>query len=290
MSIAEEFAASDTRFKVFHRETNGGAAAARNLALDHAQGEYYAFVDSDDWIGPELLEAFITNAIKYDADITITSGYYREYADKCKIIETIRSDVTVLTKEKAMRELIVTGGINHMLWTKLFKKCLFDGIRFSEGNTLEDHELVWRLFSNAEKFVVIPCCYYHYYQFSNSVTHSHSLKKNIDRWLVNKEIFDQLSSVDDEYYHSLLRQCGNAITIVWCSAYPATKEEKNEFKTQLQEMCSFCKKHCREVMFGKYPIITKAGFFLALFNSNTSFFICYHMNQWRKKVRGENLN
>lgn len=43
-------------------------------------------------------------------------------------------------------------------------------------------------------------------------------------------------------------------------------------------------------MFGKYPIITKAGFFLALFNSNTSFFICYHMNQWRKKVRGENLN
>ena len=183
LSIAEEFAASDTRFKVFHRETNGGAAAARNLALDHAQGEYYAFVDSDDWIGPELLEAFITNAIKYDADITITSGYYREYADKCKIIETIRSDVTVLTKEKAMRELIVTGGINHMLWTKLFKKCLFDGMRFSEGNTLEDHELVWRLFSNAEKFVVIPCCYYHYYQFSNSVTHSHSLKKiSTDGW------------------------------------------------------------------------------------------------------------
>ena len=288
--IAEEWAASDPRFRVFHRAANGGASAARNLALEHARGDYYAFVDSDDWIEPELLEGFLANALEYGADITISSSYIRNYADKSIEVGTMPPHVEVLAKEKAMRKLIVTGEINHMLWTKFFKKELFDGMCFCEGHTVEDQELMWRLFEKADQFAVIPISCYHYNLTRYSVTHSVRLKGLVDRWRVNKELFDQFASVDEEYYQSLLKQCGNAITRVWCWAFLATKAEKAAFRAPLQEMRSFSRTHCREVMSGKYPILTKMGYILSLFNNKVTFFLCYLLNQCRKIIKREKLN
>ena len=68
--ICDEYAAGDSRIRVFHKE-NGGVSSARNLGLDNATGEWIAFVDSDDWVGEKYLESF---SEYLDADLII-SGF-----------------------------------------------------------------------------------------------------------------------------------------------------------------------------------------------------------------------
>lgn len=68
--IADEYAKKEDRIKVIHQE-NGGASAARNAGLDVAQGEYIAFLDSDDWIKESSLSLLYHEAIKYQADVVM---------------------------------------------------------------------------------------------------------------------------------------------------------------------------------------------------------------------------
>ncbi len=58
-TICDEYAAKDSRVRVFHKP-NGGVSSARNLGLDNARGEWYTFVDADDWVEQEYLENFVT--------------------------------------------------------------------------------------------------------------------------------------------------------------------------------------------------------------------------------------
>lgn len=69
-TICDEYAARDHRIKVIHKK-NGGVSAARNKGLEEASGEYITFVDSDDWIEPEMYEKMMTIAMKYDCDVVM---------------------------------------------------------------------------------------------------------------------------------------------------------------------------------------------------------------------------
>ncbi|MGN0202617.1 MAG: glycosyltransferase family 2 protein [Candidatus Cryptobacteroides sp.] len=66
--ICDDFAAKDSRVRVFHKE-NGGVSSARNLGLDNARGEWVAFVDSDDWVQDDFLESLHSEAISTGSDV-----------------------------------------------------------------------------------------------------------------------------------------------------------------------------------------------------------------------------
>lgn len=68
--ICDRFAEQDSRIQVIHQE-NAGQGAARNVGLAAAHGEYILFVDSDDWIEPDLVETAFTAAKKFDAEMLI---------------------------------------------------------------------------------------------------------------------------------------------------------------------------------------------------------------------------
>ena len=67
--ICEEYARIDSRIQVFHTE-NKGLSAARNLGLMEAKGEYIGFVDSDDWIEPDMYESLLRQLGESEADIS----------------------------------------------------------------------------------------------------------------------------------------------------------------------------------------------------------------------------
>lgn len=80
--LCDQAAANDSRIKVIHK-VNGGAASARNAAMEVAKGKYFHFIDSDDWIEPNMLESLVTAAEKTNSSLAIT-GICMEYYEQGK--------------------------------------------------------------------------------------------------------------------------------------------------------------------------------------------------------------
>lgn len=138
-TICDEYAAKDSRVRVFHKE-NGGVCSARNLGLDNAQGEWVTFCDADDYVTPDWLAAY-EGAIVESVDLAI-QGYHIIDGDKTvdKILPSIQGEAV-----EAKRELIVSlmsQGMYGYLWVKLFRRQLIEQhhIRFDTSSTFREDE------------------------------------------------------------------------------------------------------------------------------------------------------
>ena len=129
--ICDEYAAKDSRVRVFHKE-NGGVSSARNVGLDNATGEWIAFVDSDDWVGESYLGNLIGHYNSYPKIELVVSFSEYIFGDKRRIdnyepLQVNRSDFQILFSKYDMSWH--TGP-----WAKLYKKRVIDGkaLRFNE--------------------------------------------------------------------------------------------------------------------------------------------------------------
>ena len=125
--ICDEYVAKDERIRVFHKE-NGGVSSARNLGLDHVQGEWITFVDADDYIEENFLKSFEGNL---DADLVV--GNMEEKGPRGNLLENIPAGYY-----QSLRK-VLNGNLNKLAfqapWGKLFRKNLVDSIRFDERMT-----------------------------------------------------------------------------------------------------------------------------------------------------------
>lgn len=166
-SICKDIASQDERFRYIYQE-NAGASVARNRGLDLANGEYIIFVDSDDWLERNAIEFLYQNLIKYDTDIA--SGNYNMYHDvnqqfHIKVFdddysETLydnREDIVKHIAEQEMRDMAWSGPV-----MKLFKRELFDGLRFPVGKSVEDTFIMYKVFIKAKRVIHIEKAIYWY--------------------------------------------------------------------------------------------------------------------------------
>ncbi|HPU58565.1 MAG TPA: glycosyltransferase family 2 protein, partial [Candidatus Avimonas sp.] len=101
--ICDEYAAKDSRIRVFHRE-NGGAPSARNMAMDHAQGKYYYFMDGDDWAEPTMLEDMYELAEKNNAQLVVTGYFIDTYYSDTEYITFNQVQPDAVYDQKSFRE------------------------------------------------------------------------------------------------------------------------------------------------------------------------------------------
>ncbi len=164
--IIEQFARnSGIPCKILSQERNSGVAAARNRALDAAEGEFVAFVDADDTIAPQALERAITAVNAPDVDIVgwdwtlgfETNGRYMRQADYTTPLEALKA--------------LMGGTMRWNLWLFLTRRSLLqdNGIRFIDGaNMGEDMMLMLKAFLHARKVVQIHESLYSYNAVSTS--------------------------------------------------------------------------------------------------------------------------
>lgn len=181
--ICDEYAKKDSRIRVIH-QVNQGQAVARNKAIDIAKGDYFSFVDSDDYIHPQYLELLVGLMEKYDSDIVVCSFKKgtEETMDWGHIdMDNIKyriSDGSTFYREAALNE----SDKIWVLWDKLFKKSCFSNVRLPEGRVFEDNAVIYRILYESNRIVDTDYKLYYYYTNIYSTTNKCYDKKKLD-WL-----------------------------------------------------------------------------------------------------------
>ena len=178
--ICDEYAKADDRVKVIHQE-NGGLSDARNKGMDQAVGNYFMFVDSDDYIAPTMVECLHKTILNENADMVVCNFLYFFENDKKKGFSTNMELETLSGMEIFYnRKNECNYGIWTVAWNKLYKRATFGNIRFRFGKYHEDEFWANDIYQMDIKVVTIPECLYYYRQRENSIMGKKSIKRNLD--------------------------------------------------------------------------------------------------------------
>ena len=178
--ICDEYARIDTRVKVVHKE-NGGLSYARNRGMDQMIGNYFMFVDSDDYIAPTMVECLYKSILNEDADIVACNFLYFFENDRKKDFSTnIKSEVLSGAEIFYHRKNERNYGIWTVAWNKLYKRESFGNVRFRLGKYHEDEFWANEIYQMDIKIVTIPECLYYYRQRNNSIMGKKSIARDFD--------------------------------------------------------------------------------------------------------------
>lgn len=167
-AMCDAWAEKDSRIKVIHIK-NGGAGKARNQALDIAQGNFIAFVDSDDYISPDMYERMLQN---FDDEIDIVEcNYILSSSSNEKFSLSNENNKIVYSEKDAMKAHIQDQCFKQIIWNKLYRKKIVKGIFFPEGKLIDDEFWTYRVIGKANKLIRINDCLYCYRQQPDSVMH-----------------------------------------------------------------------------------------------------------------------
>ena len=163
--ILEEYAKKDSRIIVVTKE-NGGLPSARNAGLERASGKYVGFVDSDDYVKPEMYETMVNAAKKDNSEIVICgANIFPESPKADKWLYDTLSPQAAHYKEYSPEVIFDRGDATPFLWRILAKKSLIDeyDLRLDENIVLgEDKAFQEKLYSRAKGITVIPDKLYNY--------------------------------------------------------------------------------------------------------------------------------
>ena len=178
--ICDEYARMDARVKVVHTK-NVRAAEARNKGINLARGNYLMFIDSDDSIAPTMVESLYQSILEKNADIASCNYLYFWKNDSAKDFPTnvkleVLSGTEIFYKRKNERNY----GYWTVVWNKLYKKEIFENIRFRSGKYFEDEFFANDIYQMDIKIVTIPECLYYYRQHENSTMRKKSIEKSFD--------------------------------------------------------------------------------------------------------------
>ncbi len=175
-AMCDAWAQRDGRIKVIHK-ANGGLSDARNAGMAAATGEYIAFVDSDDWIAPEMLERLLYTMDRDRSDIaacTVKMVWDDDTPDELLTVQTN----CVLNRHEAQAALLKEKLLKQPVWYKLYRSDIIKNIPFETGKYHEDVFWSYQAIGAAEHVSVIDYVGYYYTQRSDSIMgEGYSLKR-----------------------------------------------------------------------------------------------------------------
>lgn len=196
-AICDEYARRDARIRVIHQE-NGGLSAARNAGIDIAKGEYLSFVDSDDMITETYLEKLLDTLTKEHADISVCGmlkfqdGTEPETSsDEIELVETMSG------RDACLSIYRMDGKVPVMACGKLYKRGLFEEIRYPKGRIHEDDATTPRVLYNASCVVTNSTRLYLYRQRAGSIM-AHFSVKRLDGCIAVEQCIDFFKAYNDE--------------------------------------------------------------------------------------------
>ncbi len=274
--ICDDFAQKDERIKVIHK-TNGGLSSARNAGIDIATGDYFMFVDGDDYIAENTVEILLEYIANHDADI-LQFDYEETFVPYQSINSTSTNKAEIVTNLKEMFEkLYYIGGPAASSCTKLYKKELFKTLRFKEGIIHEDEFLITELLPEVKSILYIPDKLYFYVMRTGSIVKSGFSKKRLDSLMVSENRIDKLQDLgfSELKEKEKCRWFTTAVNL-WCDT-TAVKDYENR-KIIYDKIYMFIKNNNLNIS-GKFKLL----YHLCKFNINL-LYVYYLFKKFRKQV------
>lgn len=178
-AICDEYSVKDERIHVIHQE-NRGLATVRNVGVDwsksRAASEYVTFVDSDDWVEPDYLNE-LAKGVATGSEVACV-GHASVDSRGYRSRQFVESDWRVVAAE----DYIVSDDTFARVsaWGKLYRKDLFDGVRYPDGRIMEDAFTTPIVIAKAAKVAMCEKALYNYYLGSPSILRSAWSKKKLD--------------------------------------------------------------------------------------------------------------
>ena len=205
--ICESWAGKDPRICVIHKE-NGGLSSARNAGLDCARGDYISFIDSDDWVTKDYLSYLLLLFAKSSSFTACNHTVIRK--GKRKNNCHIDTEKRVLTRKQAFEEVLFHGCIDVSGWGKLYKKELFEGLRYPEGRLFEDTYLFGDILNRSQSVVFgnKPC--YLYEMHGESIVNKDFTEKNLQYIEAAERLAALALEVDPGFQTGAVRRINHA--------------------------------------------------------------------------------
>ena len=246
-AICDSYKEKDERIKVIHKK-NGGLSDARNAGLQICTGEFIGFVDSDDYIAPDMYEVLLRASIKENAEVSMCGRY--KYYEETGTVEPlfILEQETVMHPEEAIKRLLLWDGCDSAAWDKLYKRELFQKRRYPIGVICEDLNVTTRIFSECTKIVHIGMGKYYYLMRGNSISRGTFSTKKFDAYEQSKLNMDfvrtNFPKLQKEAEYFCLR---NSLGIVF-SAVTSSVEKAEDRKRVLKVI----QKNIKPLLLNKY--------------------------------------
>lgn len=197
--ICDNYSTIDPRVRVIH-QANGGLCIARNTALDNMLGNYIMFVDSDDWVEPNIVSFLYKQIIKNNLDmVACTSIDYFEKNGEIK--KVIRGNDCLFDNKQGIKDFYFEQMYTFdAIQCKLYKKELFNDLRFIPGRRTDDTLTTPRIMDQCQKMGYYDVGLYNYLVRENSMCRTSYNAKTIDKVLAYT---DNIPLIKEKYPESL---------------------------------------------------------------------------------------
>lgn len=222
-AICEEYAARDSRFKVYRHTNNKGLSAARNTGICKAVCEYVMFVDSDDCVHEHFVRDAWECAVRFQADVVIFG--YEEFEGDRKIRSWKYPEIAegIINQEQAI------SIFGYIVWHKLYRKELFNKVIFPESFFYEDIGTTHKLLHKAAKIYYLNNVLYYKYHRPGSITTLRTPKVIKDRFIMGLKRYRDLLAWN--YPHEKLKLLLTDLCLMYCVRcnqylYPVVSESR----------------------------------------------------------------
>lgn len=166
-AMCDAWAEKDSRIRVIHK-ANGGLSDARNAGMKISNGEYIAFVDSDDTVEPDFLELLYGVLKEQGAQVAECATVYVDETGST-LRQREAAEVSVMDHREALGRLVLEDGVYQTVWNKLYRRSVVMDIPFMVGKYHEDEFWTYKVFDRIQKLAVVQKPLYRYLQRGSSI-------------------------------------------------------------------------------------------------------------------------